>query len=141
MGIAVVLLLLVLVIGVFAYYAVMALLFVAGISIFCLVMLFFMIEQTFGSVTAVAISLGMAVLGLGVYMIHNGKKIKAAEKLRREQEARLRQQELARQEREAALAIERECLRQEEEALAQVALAKAWHDRSLNDWKRVLFRD
>ena len=141
MGIAVVLLLLVLVIGVFAYYAVMALLFVAGISIFCLVMLFFMMQQAFGGGTAIAISLGMAVLGLVVYMIHNGKKKTAAEKLRREQEERLRLQELARQEREAALAIERERLRQEEEVLAQAALAKAWHDRSLNDWKRVFFRD
>lgn len=141
MGIAVVLLLLVLVIGVFAYYAVMALLFVAGISMFCLVMLFFMMQQAFGGGTAIAISLGMAVLGLVVYMIHNGKKKTAAEKLRREQEERLRLQELARQEREAALAIERERLRQEEEVLAQAALAKAWHDRSLNDWKRVFFRD
>lgn len=141
MGIAVVLLLLVLVIGVFAYYAVMALLFVAGISIFCLVMLFFMMQQAFGGGTAIAISLGIAVLSLGVYIIHNGKKKTAAEKLRREQEERLRLQELARQEREAALAIERERLRQEEEALAQMALAKAWHDRSLNDWKRVFFRD
>lgn len=141
MGIAVVLLLLVLFIGVFAYYAVMAMLFVAGISIFCLVMLFFMMQQAFGSDTAVAISLGMAVLGLGVYMIHNWKKKKTAEKLRREQEEQLRLQELARQEREAALAIERERLRQEEEALAQEALAKAWHDRSFNDWKRVFFRD
>lgn len=121
--IAVVILLLgVLAIGaVIAYHMIILGLIVAGVLLALAIGLVMFAYDAGGAWAALLTTVGCIGLALVIYGNHVEEQRKAEEERRRKEA-----------ERKAAEEAEQQRLHQE-------AVAKPWHDRSLKDWKRVLF--
>lgn len=131
MGIVLLLLLLIIIIGVFTYYALLAMAVVFGISVLLIFGLFQFIPVT---AEMVAIGLVTVIAGFGFYVINEQEKLDKAERLRKLEEERIQREAAEMLERERLLEMERERQRMNSVAAAQ---AKPWNERSIDDWKQI----
>lgn len=122
-----------------SYYFVVGALMVAGFFVFLLMAGAHGLNESLGAGSGVAILLAAFISGLAIVAHRQEAKQREEERRLREEQARREQEERERLARIAAQEEAERLARHEERVLQRVAQNKAWRDRSVADWRRVLF--